>query len=220
MPNLQILMQGSTVVRPSTSFNDLSTLFPGTAATEEANAPAAEPAKLEEGNLADTKKRVAAGAPAESTTAKRQDSTVAPKSKVNATAGQKYTASGKKESSKNGNQENKDSPNPLTTANPPLQAASGQAVLQKKPVVKTAADGAPTPAIVSPRVQPKLTETDAMSTDPAPPALSAPPTEADFKSVAQAAVSNLILNVGNSGKPDVPSSGTNGDPPMHIDTST
>ena len=89
-------MQGSTVVRPSTSFNDLSTLFPGTAATEEANAPAAEPATLEEGNLADTKKRVAAGAPAESTTAKRQDSTVAPKSKVNATAGQKYTASGKR----------------------------------------------------------------------------------------------------------------------------
>jgi hypothetical protein len=227
---------GLGAFRPSTSFNDLSTLFPGTpgtTATEEANAPGATPVKLEEGNPTDTQKRAAADAPAETPTAKRQASTERKNSeagtasptkiKVNETTGQKDKASQaeKNGSTEIGNQENKDTPNPLTTANPPSQAASGVILPQVKPVVKATAAVASAPAVVSPRVQTQVMETVAISTAPAPPSLSAPPTEADFKSVAQAAVSNLILNVGNSGKPDVPSSGTDGElPPMQIDTST
>lgn len=188
----------------------------------------------------ETKKRVAAAAPANAPAPKRRaspgtkKSAASSKSKSKATSGQSKSKA-TKGSSENAKKDKKDTPNPLTTtsANPPpppaavataASVANANAAAVSGTQTKTAAKGvapvAPAP-IVTPMVQTKVTETPAVATAPAPPSLSsASPTEADFKSVAQAAVSNLIMNAGNPGKPESPASGTNGEAPMTIDTST
>jgi hypothetical protein len=124
----------------------------------------------------------------------------------------KATASKVKQESKKN-----DTPNPLTIgkAQPPTLAA-------KLAVAKNALSNAGTAsssAIVTPRVlgQVKKTDSQVVSASAAP-LLSNPPTEADFKSVAQAAVSNLIMNAGNAAKADATS--TNGDKAPNVDTST
>ncbi len=86
------------------------------------------------------------------------------------------------------------------TISPPPVVVTPPTTTQSSAVVKTTPTATPTPLSVAP-----------------PPVISvAPPTEADFKSVAQAAVSNLIMNAGSSKNETSKASDSSG----VIDTST
>lgn len=113
--------------------------------------------------------------------------------------------------------EDNDTPNPLTIAGQQVALNSGIGAHAAKPISKAAASSA---AVVTPRVPTKLTEAP-IAAAASPPPLAAAPTEADFKSVAQAAVSNLILNAGNGKADSSKKTGTVSDSTSEkIDTST
>lgn len=113
----------------------------------------------------------------------------------------------------------KDTPNPLTLAKPQPSAIAAKVSHAKK---ATHTPVAPASA-VAPRVPVAAKDARAAKTDAeSSSVLSNPPTEADFKNVAQAAVSNLIMNAGSS-KPEAAVSGaviTTAKDGTTVDTST
>jgi hypothetical protein len=129
-----------------------------------------------------------------------------------------------------------DTPDPLKASTLPVTDVSAPIAdkpspFNKVPPVKPVAQGvSPTPPVVTPATTvpapvaaPEAQPSQSVPAKPivqesVPPALvtSAAPTEADFKNVAQAAVSNLIMNVANS-----KSESTKGpEPSEKVDTST
>jgi hypothetical protein len=246
---------GLGAFRPSTSFNNLSTLLPPESAVETPNAqadtpegtPAGTPAPVQApapvavpsavpspalvniaaaANPPDTKKRTASSTSAESPVAKRRASTgrkgsSAAKSKAKNSGGnspganEKTQPAGDKQTKgAKQNDRKKDTPNPLTSGETQQQPVKVQPI---KPVVKPVVAVSSQAAVVTPRVQAPapVEHSEDDSLGPSSYEGSTPPTEADFQSVAQAAVSNLIMNAGN-GKAESanPAPGTN------IDTST
>lgn len=190
---------GLGAFRPSTSFNDLTTLAPAPTSVNN-KAPKPVPvvsATSIQGKAADSKKRNNSGsasdapAPKRKATGGRKNAGGAskPKSKA-ATKAAKGSATGKQSNS---------TPNPLTAGGQLAAAASsGNKTQSMKPIVKPQAHPAKGAAVVTPHLTIK---TEAPPTDIACRSTGvATPTEADFKSVAQAAVSNLISNIG--GKAD------------------
>jgi hypothetical protein len=219
---------GLGAFRPSTSFNDLSTLLPPSAepSNPQVLAPVAPPPTAPQGKAADGNKRTQNGAPSEAPAAKRRNSSERSNSSVDATAAKNYStvavpndkincASRAASTCDAGDKNKNDTPNPLTSGHPQASATKIQPVksIAKAPVAAAA-------AVVIPRVQAEMSVPASVTTAPAPPLLSAPPTEADFKSVAQAAVSNLIMNAGCSTKSDASSTGSDIGIGMKIDTST
>jgi hypothetical protein len=234
---------GLGAFRPSTSFNDLSTLLTPESTVETRNAqaePTAAPAQAPVPvlsapapantvgplNAPKTKKRTADSAPADAPVAKRRTSTgrkgpssPGSKSKTKnpggSTSGTKektQVAGDKQTKATTQNNSNKDTPNPLTSGEPQQQPVTVQPI---NPVVKPAVASSSAPAVVTPRVQAPAEPAEDESITPSTSEASGQPTEADFQSVAQAAVSNLIMNAGN-GK----SESANPMPGTNIDTST
>jgi len=241
---------GLGAFRPSTSFNDLSTLLPPESTVETPNAQASQavapsPAPVQAGapapasvpsaapapapvtigattNPPDTKKRTASSIPAETPVAKRRASTGRKgssgsknKSKNGGVSGGKektQPAGDKQPKGAKQNDRKKDTPNPLTSGETQQQPVKVQPI---KPVVKPVPAVSSPAAVVTPRVQAPVEPAEDDSVTPSTSEGSAPPTEADFQSVAQAAVSNLIMNAGN-GKAE----SSNPAPGSSIDTST
>lgn len=221
-PGAIVVAAGSSIddglgaFRPSTSFNDLTTLLP------QGNVPTAIVSA--QAKPAETKKRAAsaahAGAPAAKRKANNGRKTTSPslvsksKAKGSSSKASKAQLVDKKKAKKED-----DTPNPLTYA--PQQVSSGVKVDSLKPAAKVTV-GASSPAVVTPHVQLKPTESapSVAATGLASTAVTAPPTEADFKSVAQAAVSNLIMNAGSTGKAETTSAASVGSSSVKIDTST
>mmetsp|Transcript_5220 Transcript_5220/g.12487 ORF Transcript_5220/g.12487 Transcript_5220/m.12487 type:complete len:641 (+) Transcript_5220:203-2125(+) len=114
-----------------------------------------------------------------------------------------------------GRQQNKkDTPNPLTLAKTQPSTIAAKATNNKKPAHPPVSSA----AAVAPRVPVSAKEAEAKKAAAGPPVLSNPPTEADFKCVAQAAVSNLIMNAGQAAKTDT--SGAVSKDGSKVDTST
>lgn len=201
---------GLGAFRPSTSFNDLSTLVPPNASVNNGKSPKMTPV-VSSATLAskgtETKKRPAPISSAEGTAAKRRASG---NSRKNVGGSKPKTKGASSKAGKgvfNGKPSN-NTPNPLTAGGKLAVAAPGGNKPQPiKPIVKP-------PAV--PLALPKV-NTEENCSDMLPPA----PTEADFKSVAQAAVSNLIANAGNKSENAKKSSSTAEDESVDkIDTST
>jgi hypothetical protein len=223
---------GLGAFRPSTSFNDLTTLLPPTAPAPPVAAPSSLPpvvtVSLAPENTA-AKKRTLESAPSDVPAPKRRtnasrkgtSSSAASKSKTKAAASGAATqkaAKTKSHSSARGKQYNKnDTPNPLTIGKPrpPTLAAK---VPPPKNAMKPVAGHLT--GVVTPRLPVTTKEADTKNGAPASPLLSNPPTESDFKSVAQAAVSNLIVNAGNLVKADGASTNVGKDAAIKVDTST
>ena len=241
---------GLGAFRPSTSFNDLSTLPqpPGSTADQNktksggADAPVPVSAPTQTTVVAlEPKPTVPPLAPilsqgpvqplaaplnaasSQPKTKKRKDPTAptdapAPKRKSTSKKGAGNAKSkGKKEGGSNKAQgpkqtkstkQNKNNttdgtPNPLIPgqAQQPTVKTSQPIKAIVKPEVQASSTAAPSTSVVTPRVQavsaPPKEEDAAPATVASSSAATSQPTEADFQSVAQAAVSNLILNAGN-----------------------
>lgn len=111
-------------------------------------------------------------------------------------------------------QNKKDTPNPLTLAKTQPSTIAAKVTHKKTshPVV------APV-TTVAPRVPVGTKDAEAKKAVAGSSALSNPPTEADFKCVAQAAVSNLIMNAGQAAKSDTTTGAATKDS-NKVDTST
>ena len=179
---------GLGAFRPSTSFNDLTTFLPpGTSVNNEKSSitPVVSSATIS-AKGADAKKRSNSQSGAEGPAAKRRASG----SRKNATATKpKGKAVSNNKTAKGASVGKQSTPNPLTTGGQPAVAApSGNKAHLIKPMAKpsTIASAVPQSRLIA-------------KAEPMEHLASAPsaPTEADFKSVAQAAVSNLIASAGN-----------------------
>lgn len=202
---------GLGAFRPSTSFNDLSTLLSPTAGTvgsEKSHKPAPVVSSSAIKNEA-TKKR-------------SSSSSEAPAAKRRATGGRKTAGGSPKKGGKAGSgskaskglsgKHSNSTPNPLTAGGQLAVAVPG-GTKTVKPIVKPAVVPSNGSAVVTPRVPIKV-EVPSES-------VAAAPTEADFKSVAQAAVSNLIMNVGAKPEPlKKPTDASIDESSEKIDTST
>ena len=220
---------GLGAFRPSTSFNDLTTLLPTTPSTattapqNSATLGSVTSAPLAAQGIIPTKKRSMEGAPSELPASKRRSSTSrkngsasnsnSAKNKAKGSIGlgvnqreKKGSSRAKSQAAGKANQKKNDTPNPLTIGKPSSMGAKSS---KKKDV---------SPPIVTPRLPDSANA--ALVSASAPPALANPPTEADFKSVAQAAVSNLIMNAGNLTKSDSANAATSTDSSGKVDTST
>jgi hypothetical protein len=211
------IYDGLGAFRPSTSFNDLASLLPPETPAGAGDAPVVAPVTsmdtvLAEASAADVKKRAPDGAPVDAPAAKRRVST----GRKNPGVGSPLKPNRTKAGAVPVKQSN-DTPNPLTTGIPPAEPF-GLRVQPVQPIAKQPV-AAPAPAIVTPRLSTKLNETVAPAAVPTHTPLAPPPTEADFKSVAQAAVSNLIMNAGST-KSEASGNTTEVLPPIKIDTST
>jgi hypothetical protein len=222
--------------RASTSFNDLTTLLPATPATKPA--PVITSAPVEAASSPGSKKRAGEGAASDNPAPKRRASggrknssgsgaSSKSKAKVSVIAattvkdkvatatttkiGMPMQPTGTK---KAGN----DTPNPLSSARTalvPVAAAAPKAPM----AAKAAGQGiAVAPAVVTPRNAVKIEDTATVGV-PVAPALvvSGVATEADFKSVAVAAVSSLMVSAATAVKTE--SSGNTEDD-LKVDTST
>lgn len=223
---------GLGAFRPSTSFNDLSTLLPPTTPAPPVAAPSSLPpvatSLAPEDNGA--KKRglesasIDVPASKRRTSASRKGSPSAAKSKSKGGGGSatqksaKAVAKAKPHSAARGKQYNKnDTPNPLTIGKP--QPPTLAAKVPTKAATKSMT--AHLTAVVTPRAPVATKEVDTKKTPSAPQLVSSSPTEADFKSVAQAAISNLMLNAGNGTKAETtPSTTVSKDVAANVDTST
>lgn len=211
---------GLGAFRPSTSFNDLTTLLPPTPAevapkhqqvTAVAPPDSAPPTAAASVQIPESRKRAAevsaAGAAKRRlSTSKKPQVATAPKTKAVKSA---------PSSSKSGSgSSKKNTPNPLNITSSAVAhlKATGK-TSGTKPVIKAPVASSSGAAVVSPRVPSKASSSsvDSAATAPAP-------TEADFKSVAQAAVSNLIMNAGS--KSETSKKGTADVDGEKIDTST
>lgn len=205
-PTPQVSHIGSTVddglgaFRPSTSFNDLSTLLPSTAdnvcSDDSQRLAPTVPSTSIEAEGSDTKRPHSSDSTLDAPAAKRR------------ALGVKKNASGtppKGKGSKTGSttkvtrvissgKQSNNTPNPLTTIGQLAVAAQGGTKNQViKPIEKPISPPVSSTAVVTPRAAIKV---DDSIQDIASTSSSVAPTEADFKSVAQAAVSNLIMNAG------------------------
>ena len=191
IPTLQNT-DGLGAFRPSTSFNDLTTLDPPTT-TVNSQAPKLPPVTSTsiQATAGDSKKRSHSGPPD------------APPSKRRGSGGRKPPSSASKAKTKSATKPSKGSgsgkqsnntPNPLTFGGQLAVAApTGNFTQSMKPIVKPQAPLMVGTAVVTPRANPtEVFSVDAQSS-------AASPTEADFKSVAQAAVGTLMLNAGSAG---------------------
>ncbi|KAL3911565.1 MAG: hypothetical protein SGARI_001588 [Bacillariaceae sp.] len=219
---------GFGAFRPSTSFNDLSTLLTEGDGAAAAGAPGAAPAPGAQGQMATVvssaslpptqaplapntagKRKAPAGAPG---TAKRTKIVRKTVIKKKVPAGSKAAAAKK---AKN------DTPNPLKIIPAPVASApiAAKPVTVKKAIAAKPAAARQVSAAGSP-ASTKSTKAPLKITAPqnvAPaPVLSSTPTEADFKNVAQAAVSNLMMNASN-GKGE---SAKSSEPAGKVDIST
>ncbi|CAJ1959085.1 unnamed protein product [Cylindrotheca closterium] len=113
-------------------------------------------------------------------------------------------------------QNKKDTPNPLTLAKTQPSTIAAKATHTKKPTNPPVAPA----STVAPRVPVTAKEAEAKKSEDAAPVLSNPPTEADFKCVAQAAVSNLIMNAGQTTKSDPVSGAAASKGGSNVDIST
>mmetsp|Transcript_15058 Transcript_15058/g.21313 ORF Transcript_15058/g.21313 Transcript_15058/m.21313 type:complete len:755 (-) Transcript_15058:326-2590(-) len=269
--NAAAMDDGLGAFRPSTSFNDLTSLLqpasneapsqdpapaPPSAPTHEVTAPV----KVESGKKRSapqdgpsaTKKRATAKSRSNSTSKRsgvtaKSNKTVPTSIAVNKTpsAGQAALKLRQEAASVKNTRGGKDNntPNPLTGAPAPA-VRSMTAAPKPAPVVaaKVAVHLPAPPATVTPRNTASSPKADSITSEAAAataaaaavaaaaaasvpaaaPTTTGQTTEADFKSVAQAAVTNLILNAG-SNKPDT-STGTGIDEatgfPKKVDTST
>eukprot|EP00980_Cylindrotheca_fusiformis_P006477 scaffold1377_cov126-Cylindrotheca_fusiformis.AAC.22 len=223
---------GLGAFRPSTSFNDLSTLLPST----EQAPPAAPQSGLSPGSLATlapedagSKKRAFATSHADAPVAKKRTTSsrkgsasgATSKSKSKAANGStnqkasKAAARAKPHTTAKGKQYSKnDTPNPLTIGKPQppmLVAKMPSAKSSTKPTVVHSAVVTPRAPVPTKEAEKKNTVAPSQSMDT--------PTEADFKSVAQAAVSSLIVNAGNGAKGDTAANSAK-DASGKVDTST
>mmetsp|Transcript_7349 Transcript_7349/g.17923 ORF Transcript_7349/g.17923 Transcript_7349/m.17923 type:complete len:698 (-) Transcript_7349:753-2846(-) len=91
---------------------------------------------------------------------------------------------------------------PITpsTLVPPQILASVQAKEDLKVPIPAASQAQPATSAVAKKKSSVVSTSSASTTAPTSSVLSNPPTEADFKSVAQAAVNNLIMNAGTANK--------------------
>jgi len=229
-PNPQVSHIGSTVddglgaFRPSTSFNDLSTLLPPSADNVDDSQRLAPvvPSSSMEAEGTDTKRPHSGDAALDAPAAKRRALGL---QKKNATGtppkgkGSKTGATAKVTRVISSGKQSNNTPNPLTTmAQPAVAAPSGTKNQVIKPIEKPNPPPLASTAVVTPRAAIKVEDTvpDIASTSS-----SAAPTEADFKSVAQAAVSNLIMNVGTKAEGGKKSSNSDKDAfSEKVDTST
>jgi len=202
---------GLGAFRPSTSFNDLTTLLPNNNTSDNnvkssANTPVVPPTIISASGT-DTKKRAPVQTIAEAPAAKRRASG---SRKGAGTSKAKTKAGSANKPTKGAPTGKQGTPNPLTTAGQLAPAATnGNKPQAIKPVAKPS-----TPPATAPQSRfPGKVE--------AAEAVALAPTEADFKSVAQAAVSNLIANAGNkSDGLKKNSTVTNDDSLEIVDTST
>ncbi len=192
---------GLGAFRPSTSFNDLSTLLAPSANAGESEksqilAPVVSSASIEL-EISDSKKRTISGNPSDEPAAKRK--AIGARKNVNCvpskTKGNKGGPATKATKGLSSGKQSNNTPNPLITSGQfAVTAPSGTKNHNIKPLVKPASLPSSTTAVVTPRVAVKVEDPPL---DLASTSSPAAPTEADFKSVAQAAVSNLIMNVAN-----------------------
>mmetsp|Transcript_103287 Transcript_103287/g.298772 ORF Transcript_103287/g.298772 Transcript_103287/m.298772 type:complete len:312 (-) Transcript_103287:362-1297(-) len=210
---------GLGAFRPSTSFNDLTTLLPPSSTSggneqsqkhEQAATSTAVQAKT-----ADPKKRSSPGGSSEIPAAKRRASGSKKPGTASKAKGSK-TVSTVKAAKGTSAKSSQNTPNPLNAVAQPAVAAPGK-TQTLKPITKPIAPTSSTSSVVTPRgVSVKVEETSS-----APKAAGAAPTEADFKSVAQAAVSNLIANAGTGNETSKKATNSSKDGPSEkIDTST
>jgi hypothetical protein len=197
--------------RASTSFNDLTTLLPATPANDPA--PAIASAPVEPANPSGSKKRAADGIASDNPAPKRRPSGgrknssgsgASSKSKVKVSAIAATTVKDKVATAYNAKigtatqptkKAGNDTPNPLSsarTAPVPVAAAAPMAVKAAGQAIAVA------PAVVSPRNARKIEEAG-VPVAPAP-VVSGAATEADFKSVAVAAVSSLMVSAATTTK--------------------
>ena len=200
---------GLGAFRPSTSFNDLTTFLPpGTSGdnAQSSNTPVVSLA-TSSAKGTDAKKRSNTQPGAEGPAAKRRASG---SRKNAATTKPKGKAVPSNKSTKGSSIGKQGTPNPLTTGGQPAVAApSGNKAHLIKPM--------PKPSTTASTVSQSRLIAKAEPMDNLAPA----PTEADFKSVAQAAVSNLIASAGNkSENPNKPATVTKEDSIEIVDTST
>jgi hypothetical protein len=201
---------GLGAFRPSTSFNDLTTFLPPSASVNNSKSPlimTAVSSTTISAKQTETKKRGNGNSLADGPSAKRRASgsrknAGTPKAKSKAVSNNKTV--------KGAPIGKQGTPNPLTArAQVAVPAPGGIKPHPIKPVAKPSTVPSATP---SSRFLGKTEPNDSL-----PPA----PTEADFKSVAQAAVSNLIANAGNrSENSNKPACVTNEESLETIDTST
>ena len=207
---------GLGAFRPSTSFNDLSTLLPPTTAS------------VGSGKAQKLAPVVSSTVPNKAGASKKRSnsSSDAPAAKRRANGGRKgngntpkkgtKTGSGNKVSKGPSGKQSNNTPNPLI-AGGQLAVAAPSGIQTIKPIVKPAAAPSSGAAVVTPRFPINTKDNPDSSSANAP-----QPTEADFKSVAQAAVSNLILNAGTKSEAAAkkPSKSNNDLSSEKIDTST
>jgi hypothetical protein len=223
--------------RASTSFNDLTTLLPATPATEPA--PVIASAPVEPSNPSDSKKRAPEGTASDNQPAKRRASggrknscgngapskSKAKVSAIAATTVKDKVASASKTKIGTPTQPTKkagnDTPNPLSSAGTaPVPAA---AAAPKAPVaVKLEGQAMQVaPAIVSPRDACRIEDTAIAGVPVAPaPVVSGAATEADFKSVAVAAVSSLMVSAATATKIESSGNTEGTEDDAKVDTST
>jgi hypothetical protein len=222
-----VMDDGLGAFRASTSFNDFTTLELPAATAVGANAPIAptdlDPKKVEQPKAskkrsggshldvpAPKKKSNARKVSVGSMTSLKIKSKAGPSAKVNASLAVKIEAGQNTKAGGN------NTPNPLSCGSAP---ASAHASVVKAVTIKATAVPAPSPApaVISPRFPNKVIVAPVALTALTvvdPPALAGTATEADFKSVAQAAVSSLIAS-----KPESSSSSQSAIA-LKVDTST
>jgi hypothetical protein len=235
-PDAQMSMDdGLGSFRASTSFNDLTTLLPATPATNPA--PVVDSAPVEAVQPSGTEKRAASGTASDSPSPKRRASggrknsigsaaSSKSKSKGSAIAGptvkvEVAAASNTKISTPTQSTKKAgiDTPNPLSSARTaPAAAAAPKAPMAVK--VEGQAN-AIDPAIVSPRNAIKIEDTVSAGVPVAPtPVVLGAATEADFKSVAVAAVSSLMVSATTATKTESPGNAEGTEDDTKVDTST
>jgi hypothetical protein len=200
---------GLGAFRPSTSFNDLTTFLPPDTSVNIAKSSLITPvvtSTTSSAKGAEAKKRAIALAGTDGPAAKRRAST----NRKNITTSKARCKAGSSTKAVRGATPGKQStPNPLIAGAQLVGVASGASKPQPiKPMAKPSTIPSSVP---QPRVVGKIESNESL-----PPA----PTEADFKSVAQAAVSSLIASAGNKADNLVPPSVTKDDLLETIDTST
>ncbi|KAG7370842.1 hypothetical protein IV203_019412 [Nitzschia inconspicua] len=230
---------GFGAFRPSTSFNDLSNLYESKCiAPSSAAAPGTAPSQplapvVSCVSIAQAPAPIAPAAPS-ATKRKSISSGTPPAKRRNSSAGKKNGSVAPKKKATGSPKANlakeskNDTPDPLKAdlIPAPVISTSTKAVAPVKPVANgvSAAPPVVTPAATDIAPAPSQHQTAVANSEGSPPSIvtasvmSMTHTEADFKNVAQAAVSNLIMNVTNGqNEPTKPSS----EPPTeNVDTST
>lgn len=237
-PDTQMSMDdGLGSFRASTSFNDLATMLPATPATDPAPVVASAPVEL--ASPSGSKKRTPEGTAPDNPAPKRRPSGgrknssgcgASSKSKAKVSAVAATTVKDKvatafktkigtptQPTKKAGN----DTPNPLSsvrTAPVPAAAAAPKVPMHVKAVGQAIQVA---PSVVSPRDSRRIEDTASAGVPDGPaPVVSGAATEADFKSVAVAAVSSLMVSAATATKTDSSGNTEGTEDDTKVDTST